>query len=335
MKKRKISWKSIVGAGVSIAVLVIMIMMYRKMEELTNQLAYLQDTSNIILSDVGGMQANIKKTLEEEASMIESYSIEIMDMDFSRRSYQVEVSVIPKEYTDNTKVSVYFGTSEYPLTLDGFVYKDSITLPIDKSFDGNVTFLLANGKKKSTEVLEGYDGLTMDLDKVLSGKIEAAPTYKDGELHLKTDCEFALNGVGKYEFDTLELVMQLGEEEIWTQNLLEDVENTTERQQNQGEQLDNTERSSEIGGESIQVSNHSGDVSCKLSYEMNKEGEMAGEDESIRIFLRAVSVNGYRFEYDVFQGDYLVAENRLDQENFDWSSHSVAYDDKGGKLELD
>ena len=37
-----------------------------QVSELTNQLAYLQDTTNIILSDVGGMQSSIEKTLEEE-----------------------------------------------------------------------------------------------------------------------------------------------------------------------------------------------------------------------------------------------------------------------------
>ncbi len=56
--------------------------MYGKVSELTNQLAYLQDTTNIILSDVGGMQSSIEKTLEEEASMVEDYSIEVKDMDF-------------------------------------------------------------------------------------------------------------------------------------------------------------------------------------------------------------------------------------------------------------
>lgn len=64
-----------------ILLLVFGILMYGKVSELTNQLAYLQDTTNIILSDVGGMQSSIEKTLEEEASMVEDYSIEVKDMD--------------------------------------------------------------------------------------------------------------------------------------------------------------------------------------------------------------------------------------------------------------
>lgn len=128
--------------------LVFGILMYGKVSELTNQLAYLQDTTNIILSDVGGMQSSIEKTLEEEASMVEDYSIEVKDMDFARHEYKVEVSVIPKEYTDNTTMSIYFGTMECPLKADGYMFKGNITLPLNKTFNGNVTFLLANGKRR-------------------------------------------------------------------------------------------------------------------------------------------------------------------------------------------
>lgn len=338
MKKKKWNWKIVAAMVAVVSILTVMLLMYERMEELTNQLAYLQDTTNIILSDVGGMQSNIEKTLEEEASMVESYSIDIVDMDLSKHNYKVDIAVIPKEYTDSTRVSIYFGTTECPLVLDGYVYKGSITLPLDKTFEGNVTFLLANGKKKATEVLEDYNGLRMDLDQVLSGKIEAAPTYKDGSLHLKTNCEFTLDGVGRYEFDSLELVAQLDEEEIWTQNLLEDLENPSDSPQDKSglaEQMADTQLPEESENDLLPVSGHSGNVFCKFSYKMDTQEGLAEEDRHIRIFLRAVTVNGYQFEYDVFQGDYLIADEKLDKENFDWNSHSVVYDDKGGKMDLE
>lgn len=80
--------------------------------------------------------------------MVEDYSIEVTDMDFARHEYKVEVSVIPKEYTDNTTMSIYFGTTECPLKADGYMFKGNITLPLNKTFNGNVTFLLANGKRR-------------------------------------------------------------------------------------------------------------------------------------------------------------------------------------------
>ena len=100
--------------------------------------------------------------------MVEDYSIEVKDMDFARHEYKVEVSVIPKEYTDNTTMSIYFGTTECPLKADGYMFKGNITLPLNKTFNGNVTFLLANGKKKTTEVVEDFDGVSGKFDEGLS-----------------------------------------------------------------------------------------------------------------------------------------------------------------------
>ena len=168
--------------------------MYGKVSELTNQLAYLQDTTNIILSDVGGMQSSIEKTLEEEASMVEDYSIEVKDMDFARHEYKVEVSVIPKEYTDNTTMSIYFGTTECPLKADGYMFKGNITLPLNKTFNGNVTFLLANGKKKTTEVVEDFEEF---IHRVSGQSFEfQEPKDDDKELY----CVF---GLGRIPFDKI------------------------------------------------------------------------------------------------------------------------------------
>ena len=227
MKKRKlIHWKTIIAVIFAAAGLVIMLMMYTKLKELINQLVYLQDTTNIVLSDVSGMQSSIEKTLKEEASMVESYTIEITDLDFAGKDYEVDVSVIPKEYSENTRVSVYFGTLECPLTLDGYAYTGSIRLPLEKSFDGNVTFLLANGKKKSTEVLEDYDGLGMNLEGALSGKLEDAPVIREDTLSLKSNLQFALDGGKQFQFESLELVALFDEEEIWTQDLFADMAET-------------------------------------------------------------------------------------------------------------
>ena len=71
MKKVKLYWKKIVVVVVLLVLLGFVAFMYLKLTELTNQLTYLQDSTNVILSDVGNLQSNIEKTLEEDASMIE------------------------------------------------------------------------------------------------------------------------------------------------------------------------------------------------------------------------------------------------------------------------
>lgn len=350
MKKRKFKWKTVIAAAFAVAGLVIMIMMYTRLQELTNQLVYLQDTTNIILSDVGGMQSNIEKTLKEEASMVESYTMDIVDMDFATKTYEVKVSVIPKEYSEKTKVSVYFGTTECPLKLEGYAYTGQVDLPLDKSFDGNVTFLLANGKKKSTEVLENYDGLDLGLNSVLSGKLDHEPACKDGTLSLKSDCSFSLDGGKQFQFEKLELVAALDEEEIWTQdlfeNLAEDQENNETDSGNsvKGQRWEQMSSESREVEELLPVNGYSSEMQCHFSYDLMpsgdnemqpQENEIPSQEEHLRIFLRAVSADGYRFEYDVFQADYRTLEKKLDPESYDWSSHSVAYDKKGNVLNLD
>lgn len=341
-QKRGIKWKNIISICGFLVLLVLVVLMHGKLRALTTQLAYLQDTSDILLSEVSGMQSNIEKTLEQEASMIESYDIEIVDMDFAKGTYDVDISVIPKEYTDKTRVSIFFGTVECTLALDGYAYKGSITLPFDKDFDGNVTFLLSTDKKKNTEVLEGYEGLENRLDQVLSGTLDAAPSYKDGALRLNAECTYMLDGVGRFSFDSLELVAELDDEEIWTRDLLADLalENETGIQRTVDNQLAETEMGSSQKADAVgSVSGGSGSAVYQFEYELQTDEDntdmiLPMEKQHIRIYLRAKSTEGYQFEYDLFGGDYLPTEKKLDQDQFDWSAHSVVYDRRGGKLEL-
>ncbi len=96
VKKKKKFWKTACLAVFMSVLLVITGLMYRELRRLVNQITYMQDTTNIILSDVNGMQADIEKTLREEASMVESYTIDIVDMDFLRKTYKVDVYAVPK-----------------------------------------------------------------------------------------------------------------------------------------------------------------------------------------------------------------------------------------------
>lgn len=322
MKKKKKLWKTVAGLVFGGVLLTFVVLMYMELKRLTNQIAYMQDTTNIILSDVNGMQSNIEQTLRKEASIVESYSIDIEDMDFVRRTYQVKVAAVPKEYTSKTKLSIFFGTTECSLKADGYAYTGTISLPLDKSFDGNITFLLANGKKKTTEVIEDYDGLNTHLESVLSGSIEDTPGYKGGTLSLDSACHFMLEGFDKYEFDELQLVAQLDDEEIYSQDLFENMPESSNG-------LTTTE-TAETTGNALPVGAYSGDKNCEFSYDLTEQAT----DHEIRLFLRAVSTEGYRFEYEVFKGNYLGSEEELDKESFSNTGYRAVYDRKGGRMEF-
>lgn len=331
MKKRKINWKYIFIILPIVILFVFMGLLYAKLSELTTRLTYLQDSTSIILSDVDGMQSNIEKTLKQETSTVESYTFDIIDMDFEKKTYDISVTVIPKEYTEKTEVSVFFGTEECKLRRRGYVYMGRITLPLENSFNGNVTFLIANNQKKMTEVLEHYEGIQTNLDKVLSGQIDRPPTCKDEELRIKGNCSFELDGAEQYQFKEFELVAALDDEEIQSQDMREKVQNPDS---DESEEVESTETQTQKI-QSQPFAECSGEVPFDFSYELGQEDEETREIHRIRIFLRAVTTDGYRFEYTVFQGNYMTGADELDKGSYDFDPISVVYDSKGGQLELD
>jgi hypothetical protein len=315
MKKRKFPWRK-TGLVIGIIVLAAAVaLLYEKLSELNNQMAYLQDTNNVILSEVDNLQSNFEKTLAEENSMIESYDIEVTDMDFAAGTYDVDISVIPKEYTDSTKVSVYFGTAECLLSADGYTYTGTMTLPLNKTFDGNLTFLLANGKKKNTEVIRDYEGLYNYLDQVLTGSLKKEPSYKDGVVTLDTEYTYALDGAGIYEFESLDMVIELDGEEIGNIDLLAAAADAAVPESDE-----ETEMASEAAQIELPVSGADGTYDCEFSYDLKEhlaEEEELPEEPAIRVYLSAVSTEGYRFECDLSGG-----------------TERVVYDRKGGRYEL-
>ena len=113
MNIRNKKWKKNIPvcAGILVMVLLLVLVadniwMHRKMMRIATQITYLQDTASIIQTDVGTMQSDIEETLQEENSILESCSIEVVDTDFEAGTYQVAITAIPKEYTDKTKMSV-------------------------------------------------------------------------------------------------------------------------------------------------------------------------------------------------------------------------------------
>lgn len=188
---------------------------------LSNRIAYLSDTADIIMNDVSTLQSDIEATLEEETSLLESWNIDLVDTDFRTKTYTVDVSIIPKEYTDSTKAIIYFGTNQYELTLDNYSYKARVKLHQGESFAGNVTVLFIDGDKKSTEVIKGYKDVQPDFSHVLSGNATEMPVYKDGKLEIDGAFDFALQGDEDFKFESFELVVQSNQTKIDTVDLKE------------------------------------------------------------------------------------------------------------------
>lgn len=322
--------------------------MYKKLSELTNQLTYLQDSTSVILSDMSNLQSNIEKTLQEENSAIEDYTITVASLDFANKTYKVDVSVVPKEYTDKTQISIYFGTRECQLKRGEYAFTGTQELPIDKNFDSNITFLISNSRKKTTEVLNDYQGLDLNLDQVLMASLDDAPMYRNGNIRLDSTCNVELEGNGLFEFQSLDLVTMLDEKEIDSTDLLAQM-NGTDEDGNvfTGDAADGTESADSDAKATGTISGVSGSSAVSFVYALpepdtedsqaqdSETTEKTPEKQHICILVRAKTTNGYWFEYTVFEGDYLTADTKMDKDNFQWNTKNAAYDRSGNELELD
>lgn len=335
MNKKKIVTivTAVLGLALVVGFVAGFVIMVKQMQEITNQLVYLQDTSDIIQSDLGGLQSDIKKTLEEENSMVENYAIDVVDTDFSAGTYTVNVTVIPKEYTDQTKASVFFGTKEYALTLNGYTYQGTMVLSTEESYDGNVTFLFQNGEKKSTEVLKNYVGFISGFDFTsLRGILENPPDFSKGVLQLNSILEYDLQGAGDFEFSSLMCVVEKEGEVIYEKELLtetqEEESDTVDFFQGigEGDEVVSTEASAGQEVVTEPVTGKSGTYQFETTQEMEAGAK-------VRIYLRAVSTEEYTFFYDIFQGTTGEEEGFVEENPMEVNSYYVV-DKKGGTLIL-
>ena len=295
-----------------------MFTMQDKMTELGNQLSYLIDTNNILQSQVSNLQSNIETALEEEASLVEKQSIEVVSTDFSKGTYEVKISVIPKEYSDATKVSVFFGANEIPLTLNRFSYEGIAELSVSNNYDGNVTFLFVNGDKKNTEIIKDYQSLQTKLEDLLYGEIPKIPQYKDGKISFSDEISYTLNAYENYGYETLELVLLLDDDNAVVVNLLEDVSKEG-----------NAEDSDEIKEtDSKLIYGMSG------SYDFTKSLEVE-DGQRVCLRLRSKCENGYTLEYDLFSGVVQKdGPNGFEETEDYFVPNYCVYDSHGNKFEM-
>ena len=218
-KKNILATVIIIIVAIAISLGILLAFVLNRLSVLSNRISYLSDTADIILNDVSTLQSNIEATLEEESSLLESWSVDLLYTDFRTKTYTVDVTIIPKSYTDTTRAIIYFGTNEYELRLDEYSYKSKIVLPLGEKYDGNVTVLFIDGDKKATEVISGYKDVQHDFDDVLSGNATEMPVYRDGKLEIDGAFDFVLQGDDNFKFTSLELIVDAGKKDIDTVNL--------------------------------------------------------------------------------------------------------------------
>jgi hypothetical protein len=194
------------------------------LNELMSQMFYLQDSTSVLQSDLNTMETNIEAALEQESSLIEDYSITVTDCNFAKGTYSVDITVLPKEYTEATQLTIYFGTRSYNLTLSGISFKGSATLSMANDYSGNVTVLFTNGEKRSTEVLSGYKDFQTTLKQAISGAVSSVEdSYQDGEWAVNGTVDYELDGQNSFSFESFHLIAEVGADTVYDYDLLHET----------------------------------------------------------------------------------------------------------------
>ena len=312
------------------------------LNKISNQLSYLEDTSKVIESNVDNLEAELSSILQEDTSMIEDYSVRVTGCDFANGTYDVLITVVPREYTDTTEASIYFGTTEYRLALNRYAYQGTASLPIDTSYDGNITILFADGNKKNTEVVHSYVGFQTMASDILRGSTIAMPEYVDGVLSISDDVTVNLDGNGLYEFQTLCYVVEADDQILYAQDLLEEDAQDLEDEAGEAEETGETEKDiqeNEQNQEKLSIEELVHSYSHDSVWGVSKEYAVSAEKEvtpgaKIRVMLVSYTAEGYRFEYDLFNG-VLKDEQEGFVESADYfAPHFTMYDEKGGRWNI-
>jgi hypothetical protein len=300
------------------------------MNELMSQLFYLQDSVSVLQSDMGTMETNIEAALEEESSLSEDFSVSFRDFDFEKGTYAVDITALPKEYTEATQLTVYFGTKGYNLELQGILFKGSATLSTKNNYDGNVTVLITNGEKRSTEVINNYKGFQTILAESIGGSIDGVEDrYRDGVWDFSGSVNYALDGQGSFEFKSFHLIAEVGADTVYDYDLIretggaivqetpeeelsaadpgnDDVPQAGEEEADAGisETTDVPEEILTEKNESISSETGAQDVSFTCE---------AAETDTVRFYLEAVTKEGIRLQLVLFEGVLSDdAETRMD-----------------------
>ena len=151
-----------------------------------------------------------------------------------------------------------------------------------------------------------------------------------------------------YHFKSFEIAASLDGEEIWTQDLMQNLLEEKQELSKDDKDLVTTEQAVEENSEGSTVDSGSGTVTCRMVYEKPQqqkedvEQTQAQEGQTpsrkpLRIYLRAVTTEGYRFETDLLREDAMEEENKwsLDKESIDTKMYRSVYDRKDQELTID
>ena len=291
------------------------VLLYNRIKKLETETVYVLSVKSALFKEMS--QSVMRLASSSRVDLISSCMVCTSESitDVLSEVYDICVSVVPKEYTEDTKTSVFFGTNEIPLELDGIKYTGEATLPLSEDYAGNVTFLFVDGNMRSTEVLVKFEGVTSVFKNVASGILADKPTFDNGSIKLGTDVDVAVMGNDYFDFNSVQLLVASSDTELKTYDIRQLLaENGTDS----ADSADTDSITSALSrkddakkdGSKNDTENDTSDASKEDDGKLHSlEGTVKIEDlipvtaaSNIKIYVKAVSAQGYTFTYDLFEG---------------------------------
>jgi len=127
------------------------IMLSGRFESLSNQINDLRAIASDQNRQTGNLYSQIEGLLKKNASIIDSYEITYGGINSENMTFDVRLSVSPKEFGDKTSASYSIGSTRGAMTREGNVFSAVIDLPISEEGRPSVIFS-ENGQNRSETI---------------------------------------------------------------------------------------------------------------------------------------------------------------------------------------
>ncbi len=133
-----------------------------------------EDTRN----KVSSFTSDINSLIEKQASIIDSYEVTFGDKLNSDLTVTVKLSVVPKEYTDETNLSLLFNDKNITMEKNGAAFSGAVDVNIFEEFKPMIV-IEQDGVKKTESIDEYYDQHKYILD--IDGRYNGKESYRSGK----------------------------------------------------------------------------------------------------------------------------------------------------------
>lgn len=185
----KINWKAIVNLAMIVILVVCLVKLNNLTDEVNNlqsQLSYWQSDVSDIRSDISSIYNNVDEHLKKEASLISYVNYELGKLDSSSHNALIQIKVVPKNITEDIRLSVSIGEELVEFTRTGNEYSGTISTNIFMDYGTHPMLHIQSSNEIKTELLESVElsNLHYNYLPVLESDIWGSSNFRNGTLNV-------------------------------------------------------------------------------------------------------------------------------------------------------